>query len=197
MNKRPRHSDDLFGFGEGWDLAAPPKRPPSLFELTTRAMTREQLSRVSPSQFPGSKVEPLLAMTNRVLKKAVRKLIILLNAAKAVPVFIAGIPRAAWHTLLELTPTTTDADLSRGLYRHVNYRFLPRSVHLAKARPYTFPFRVRDLFPPAPQFNDDWKVALQSEIPIVGQLEGVNVTLQSFLNSYKIDNFRSIRFHSR
>ena len=161
-------------------------------------MTREQLSRVSPSQFPGSVVEPLLAMTNRVLKKAVRKLIILLNAAKTVPGYIAGVPRAAWHTLLELTPTTTDTDLSRGLYRNVNYRFLPPSVHLARARPYRFPFRVRSLFPPDPQFNDpDWKVALQSEIPTVGQLEGVNVTLQSFLSSYKIDNFRRIRFHSR
>ena len=185
-------------FGEGWDPAAPPKRMRSLFELTTRAMTREQLSQVSPSQFPSSAVEPLLAMTNRLLKRAVRKVMILLKAARAVPVYIAGIPRAAWHTLLELTPTTTDADLSRGLYRNVNYRFIPRSVDLARARPYRYPFRVRDLFPPAPQFNDpDWMAALQSEIPIVGQLEGVNVTFQSFLKSYKIDNFRSIRFHSR
>ncbi len=187
MNKRPRSSDDLFGFGKGWNPTAPQKRLPSLFELTTRAMTREQLSRVSPSQFPGRAVEPLLAMTNHVLKRAVRKLIILLKAARAVPVFIAGIPRAAWHTLLELTPTTTDADLSRGLYRNVNYRFIPRSVHLARARPFSDPFKIINLFSPAPQFNDpDWKVALQFEN---------NST--AFTDSFKIDAFRSIRFHSR
>jgi hypothetical protein len=147
MNKRPRSSDDLFGFGEGWNPAAPPKRPPSLFELTTRAMTREQLSQVSPSQFPKSAVEPLLAMTNRLLKKAVRKLIILLNAAKTVPGYIAGVPRAAWHTLNELTPGVTDDDLSRGLYRHIQYRFLPRG-DLAQSRPYSLPFRILDLSAP-------------------------------------------------
>jgi len=185
MNKRPR---DLFGFGEGWNPAAPPKRQRSLFELTTRAMTREQLSQVSPSQFPSSAVEPLLAMTNHVLKKAVRKVIILLNAAKAVPGYIAGIPRAAWHTLLDLTPTTTDADLSRGLYRNVNYRFIPGSVHLARARPFRDPFKISHLIPPAPQFNDpDWKVALKQEN-----------NGYYFIDTYNIDKgFRSVRFHSR
>jgi len=185
MNKRPR---DLFGFGEGWNPAAPPKRQRSLFELTTRAMTREQLSQVSPSQFPSSAVEPLLAMTNHVLKKAVRKVIILLNAAKAVPGYIAGIPRAAWHTLLDLTPTTTDADLSRGLYRNVNYRFIPGSVHLARARPFRDPFKISHLIPPAPQFNDPyWKVALKQEN-----------NGYYFIDTYKIDKgFRSVRFHSR
>ena len=186
MNKRERPSDDLFdrfGFGKGWDPAAPPKRPRSLFELTTRAMTREQLSQVSPSQFPSSAVEPLLAMTNRLLKKAVRKVIILLNFVR----YLAGVPRAAWHTLNELTPGVTDAELSRGLYRHIQYRFLPRGG-LAQSRPYSLPFRILDLS--APDAANRRRVTLRYGYTQQGATHW-------FTKDYLIDRFRRIKFHSR
>ena len=157
---------------------------PPLYDLAARAMTREEHKIVLPVRrimYPQTH-NALLAMTNHRLRRAGRLVILLLRAITAIPRWLIGIPRAEWHTLHELTPTTSTVDLLSRLYRNVRYTFLPQA-----GSPFSKPFTLLDLSAPHPVLNTS-RVTLKYTFP---------ETNNYFINDYVIDAFRRIRFYSR
>jgi hypothetical protein len=157
---------------------------PPLYDLAARAMTREQHNEVLPwrrDMYPQTH-NALLAMTNHRLRRAGRLVILLLRGITAIPRWLIGIPRAEWHSLHELTPTTSTVDLLSRLYRNVRYTFLPGAGH-----PFSKPFTLLDLSAPHPVLNTS-RVTLKYTFP---------ETNNYFTKDYVIDAFRRIRFHSR
>jgi len=157
---------------------------PPLYDLAARAMTQEQHTEVLPwrvDMYPQTH-NALLAMTNHRLRRAGRLVILLLRGITAIPRWLIGIPRAQWHTLHELAPTTSTVDLLSRLYRNVRYTFLP-----GVGVPFSKPFTLLDLSAPHPALNTS-RVTLKYTFP------GTN---NSFEKDYVIDAFRRIRFYSR
>ena len=96
------------------------------------------------------------------------------------PDYTRGVPRSRWYSLEEITPNTTDVDLSVRLYRNVNYMF----SHLRdKSAFWSYPFRIVGLLG---QLGGTLRFLLQYTIA------GTTITTTMLLS-----NFGKITFHSR
>ena len=98
------------------------------------------------------------------------------------PDYTRGVPRSRWVSLEEITPNTTDIDLSVRLYRNVNYMFTPLG-RAAQVAFWDYPFRI---------------------IGLLGQLGGtlrflVEYTIAgtTITTRFPITDFGKIVFHSR
>ena len=98
------------------------------------------------------------------------------------PDYTRGVPRSRWYSLEEITPNTTDIDLSVRLYRNVNYMFVPLG-RAAQVAFWDYPFRI---------------------IGLLGQLGGtlrflVEYTIAgtTITTTMLLSNFGKITFHSR
>jgi hypothetical protein len=98
------------------------------------------------------------------------------------PNITQGVPRSRWNQVHDLTPTTTDIDLSRRLYSMVNYTF----THHTRGNTgmYAQPIRVIEMITDA--------VTRQARLVLLITVNGVEQTYRLLLN-----NFTRIRFHSR
>ena len=96
------------------------------------------------------------------------------------PDYTRGVPRSRWYSLEEITPNTTDVDLSVRLYRNVNYMF----SHLRdKSVFWAYPFRIVGLIG---QLGGTLRFLLQYTIA------GTTITTRM-----PVSDFGKITFHSR
>ena len=98
------------------------------------------------------------------------------------PDYTRGVPRSRWYSLEEITPNTTDVDLSVRLYRNVNYMFVP-SLQRAQVAFWDYPFRLVGLIG---QLGGALRFLLQYTIA------GTTITTRM-----PVSDFGKITFHSR
>ena len=98
------------------------------------------------------------------------------------PDYTRGVPRSRWYSLEEITPNTTDVDLSVRLYRNVNYMFVPLG-QAAQVAFWDYPFRIVGLIG---QLGGMLRFLLQYTIA------GTTITTR-----IPVNEFGKITFHSR
>ena len=158
---------------------------PHLYDLAARALTPEQHEQVLPwrrTMYPETH-NALLAVTNHRLRRVGRLVILLLRAVVAIPRWLIGIPRTEWHTLHELTPTTSTDDLLSRLYRNVQYRFYPFGGLGNAMSIYHNPFRLLNLR--GPDARNHYQFTLNQ----------TNRYGTSASRRFPTDRYERIRFH--
>ena len=128
-------------------------------------------------------ITALLAVTNHRLRRVGRLVILLLRAVVAIPRWLIGIPRTEWHTLHELTPTTSTDDLLSRLYRNVQYRFYPFGGLGNAMSIYHNPFRLLNLR--GPDARNHYQFTLNQ----------TNRYGTSASRRFPTDRYERIRFH--